>query len=63
MKTFVNVSFRDQNIIGQGSSNRIKIAKKNKTVLITNNGRLDQRARFENVIVEDYFESGVHTLR
>ena len=32
-------------------------------VLITSNGRLDQRAWFENDILEVFFESGVHTLR
>ena len=30
---------------------------------MTNNGRLDQRAWCKNDIVEDFFESGVHTLR
>ena len=33
------------------------------TVLISNHGRLDQRAWFKNDILEDFFESGVHTLR
>ena len=30
---------------------------------MTNNGRLDQRAWCKNDIVEDFFESGVYTLR
>ena len=30
---------------------------------MTNNGRLDQRAWFKNDILEDFCESGVHTLR
>ena len=33
------------------------------TVLITNNGRLDQRVWFKNDILEDFFDSGLHTLR
>ena len=33
------------------------------TVPISSNGRLDQRAWFKKDILEDCFESGVHTLR
>ena len=32
-------------------------------MIVTDNGRLDQRAWFKNDILEVFFESGVHTLR
>ena len=61
LKTFVKFWFREQTKIGQRSS----IYKKSlfTTVLITNNGHLDQRTWFKNDILEDFLESGVHTLR
>ena len=54
LKTFVNFLFCDQTEIGQGSS----IQKKSlfTTVLITNNGRLDQRAWLRNDILEDWLK-------
>ena len=33
------------------------------TILITSNGRLDQRAWFKNDILEHFFENSAHTLR
>ena len=56
-------SSEDISEVGKGSS--IKKTSLCITVLITSNGRLDQRAWFKNDILEDFFSrlSGVHTLR
>ena len=60
IKTFVNLWFRKQTRIGQGSFGKKSLFI---TVLITRNGRLDQRAWLKNDVLEDFFESDVHTLR
>ena len=59
--SFVNLWFCAQTKIGKDLQFRKTLFFT--TVLITNNGRLDQRTWFLNDILEEFFGSGVHTLR
>ena len=59
--SFVNLWFCAQTKIGNDLQFRKTLFFT--TVLITNNGRLDQRTWFLNDILEEFFGSGVHTLR